>query len=94
MIKTIFIYILPLVLPLTIYLAWAWYRIGYVKKHGGEAPKIEQGPWPFLLLLGAILTVALMATTALMRGADPDATNYIPPRYEDGRVIPGTMEEN
>jgi len=92
MIKTIFVYIIPLVLPLTIYLAWAWFRISYVKKHGGEAPKIEQGPWPLLLLLGAILMLALMATTALLRGADSDAT-YTPPRYEDGRVIPGQLEE-
>ncbi|MDG2244499.1 MAG: hypothetical protein P8L66_13525 [Rhodospirillaceae bacterium] len=93
MVRVFFIYALPFLLPLSVYLAWAWYRMGHVKRHGGEAPQIEKGPWPFLLLLGAILSLGVIATTALMRGADPGA-KYTPPRYEDGRVIPGQLEEN
>lgn len=92
MMRTFLIYLIPLLLPLAVYLTWAWLRLRYVKKHGGEAPKIEQGPWPLMILLGAVLVLALMATTALLRGADPDAT-YTPPRFEDGRVIPGQLEE-
>lgn len=90
--RIFFIYVLPFLLPLTAYLAWAWYRIGYAKKHGGDAPQIEKGPWPLLLLLGAVLAFGGMAATALMRGADSDAT-YTPSRYEDGRIIPGQLEE-
>ena len=86
------IYVLPFLLPLIAYLIWAWYRSSYVKTHGGEPPQIDKGPWPFLLFLGAILAFATMATTAMMRGADPDAT-YTPPRFEDGQVIPGQLEE-
>ena len=92
MVRVFLTYALPFLLPLSVYLAWAWYRMGYVKRHGGEAPEIEKGPWPLLLLLGAILSLGGMATTALMRGAYPDA-EYTPPRYEDGRVIPGQLEE-
>jgi hypothetical protein len=71
---------------------WAWYRISYVRKHGGDAPDIEKGPWPLMLLLGAILTLGVLAATALTRGADPDA-QYTPPRFEDGKVIPGQLQE-
>ncbi|MBT6960011.1 MAG: hypothetical protein HOA00_02610, partial [Rhodospirillaceae bacterium] len=48
MARTFLIYALPFLLPLAVYLAWAWYRTGYVKRHGGEPPEIEKGPWPFL----------------------------------------------
>ena len=92
MVRIFFTYLLPFLLPLTVYLLWVWYRVSYVRKHGGEAPDIEKGPWPLMLLLGALLTMGLLAATALMRGADPDAT-YTPPRFEDGRVIPGQLEE-
>ncbi len=90
--RIFFLYVLPFLLPLTAYLAWAWYRATYVKKHGGNAPEIEKGPWPFLLFLGALLAFGVMGATALIRGADPDAT-YTPSRYEDGRIIPGQLDE-
>ena len=91
MIRTFFTYVLPLLLPLTVYLVWAWYRTVYTRKHGGEPPDIEKGPWPLLLLAGAVLSLSLMAVTALTRGGDPNSI-YIPPRYEDGRVIPGQLQ--
>ena len=90
--RILFIYLLPFLLPLAAYLAWAWYRATYVKEHDGNQPEIEKGPWPALLLIGALLAFGVMAATALMRGADSDAT-YTPPRYEDGRVTPGRLEE-
>jgi heme A synthase len=92
MVRIFFTYLIPFLVPLAAYLVWAWYRIAHAKKHGGEAPVIEKGPLPWLLLAGAVLTLVLMGTTALLRGGDPDAT-YVPPRYEDGRIVPGRMED-
>ena len=92
MARVFFTYVLPFLLPLTVYLLWAWYRTGYVRRHGGEPPDIEKGPWPLMLLLGAVLTVGALAITALNRGAAPDA-EYTPPRYEDGTIVPGQLRE-
>jgi len=92
MVRVFFTYLVPFLLPIAAYLFWVWYRTAYVKKHGGEAPSVEQGPWPWLLLVGAMLTLGIMSATALLRGADPDA-KYIPPRYEDGQIVPGRAED-
>jgi len=89
MIRIILMYLIPFLLPLAVYTAFAWYRAKYVASHEGEAPVIERGPWPYLLLAGAFLTVATAGTMAILGGADPDAT-YTPARIEDGRVVPGT----
>jgi len=89
--RIIFTYIVPFLLPTVVYALWVWYRVGYVARHGGEAPKLEKGPWPLLLFLGAVLAFAVLAVTALTRGGDPDAT-YVPPRLENGKLIPGHLE--
>lgn len=92
MVRVLLTYLIPFLLPLAAYMAWAWYRTAHVKKHGGESPTIEKGPWPILLLLGAVLAVGLMGTMALFQGGDPDST-YVPPRYEDGKIVPGRLED-
>jgi Family of unknown function (DUF6111) len=84
-------YILPFLLPAAVYAAWVWYRTVYAARHGGEAPKLEQGPWPLLLFGGAVLAFAVLGMTALFRGGSPDAT-YVPPHLEHGEMIPGHME--
>ena len=92
MIRIVITYIVPFLLPLAIYLVWSWYRTRYVAAHGGEAPKLERGPWPLLLFLGAVLTLASLAATALMSGSDAGAI-YTPSHLENGRLVPGRMDE-
>ena len=84
-------YIVPFLLPAAVYAAWVWYRTGYAARHGGAAPRLEQGPWPLLLFLGALLAFAFLAATALMRGGPPDST-YVPPHLENGQMVPGHLE--
>lgn len=92
MTRILITYLIPFLMPLAAYLLWVWYRTAYAKKHGGEPPQVEKGPWPWLLLAGAVLTLVIMGTTALLRGADAGA-DYAPPRYEDGRIVPGRLED-
>ena len=92
MFRVVITYIVPFLFPAAIYFAWAWYRGRYVASHGGEAPKLESGPWPLLLFLGAMLTLASLAVTALTRGSNAGAA-YTPPHLENGQVVPGHMDE-
>ena len=91
MLRIMYTYIVPFLLPASIYIAWVSYRTRYVAKHGGEAPQLEQGPWPLLLVLGAILTFAALVVTAFSQGGSPDST-YVPPHLEGGQVVPGHLE--
>ena len=91
MVRVLFTYIVPLLLPSAIYFAWGWYRSRYVAEHGGEAPKLERGPYALLFFLGALLTLATFGATAIMQGADPNSV-YTPAHVENGKVVPGRMD--
>jgi hypothetical protein len=91
MTRILFTYILPFLLPTAVYASWVWYRTIYVERHGGEAPKLEQGPWPLLLFLGAVLAFAVLGSTALMQGSSPDSV-YTPPHLENGKLVPGRFD--
>ncbi len=84
-------YIIPFLLPAAVYAAWVWYRTGYVAERGGEAPRLERGPWPLLLFLGAVSALVVLSATALIRGGSPDDI-YVPPHLENGKLIPGHLE--
>jgi hypothetical protein len=90
--RIIISYVVPFFLPILTYAAWVWYRTNYVAKHGGEAPEFEKGPWPLLLFAGAVLALGMLGISAAFQGNDPDDGVYVPPRVENGRVIPGHIE--
>ncbi len=92
MARFLFTYIVPVLLPVLTYAAWVWYRTRYVQKHGGEAPKFEEGPWPMLLFAGALLTLVMLGVSAMIQGNAPEEGIYVPPRVENGQVIPGHIE--
>jgi multidrug efflux pump subunit AcrA (membrane-fusion protein) len=83
-------YVLPLVLPTAIYLAW-WLLIGRTAKPDGRPPAVlREGPWFWLAIGGVALMAAGLAAAAMLGGGDPTGT-YVPPRWEDGRVVPGRV---
>ena len=73
MLRIMYTYVVPFLMPAAVYAAWVWYRMRYVAQHGGEAPKLEQGPWPLLLFLGAILAFGVLALSALTQGGSVSA---------------------
>jgi hypothetical protein len=92
MVRILMTYVVPFLLPIGGYALWIWYRTRYAEKHGGEAPKFEKGPWPLMLFLGAVLTLASLGLTAMNRGGRPGYT-YIPATMQDGKLVPGRMEQ-
>lgn len=91
MIRIVFAYIIPFLLPTAVYAAWLWYRARYLETHEGNAPGLEKGAWPFTLFLGAVLVLIILAATALL-GGGPANEHYVPPHLEDGKMIPGHLE--
>ena len=91
MMRIFFEYILPLVLPVTIYVLWVWYAR---KTHSGEGelPAIEKGPLFWSILAGFVLMAAGLAMLALSTGAPP-GSKYEPPRFEGGKVVPPRYDD-
>jgi Family of unknown function (DUF6111) len=85
MLRVLLQYLLPLLLPFLVYAA-------YVALAQGRLPDwlgLSDRQWIVLGSAGVVLLAISLATWSLMTGAPPEET-YIPPRFEDGRVVPGT----
>lgn len=82
MLRMVIQYLLPLLLPIIIYITY----VGVTR--WGEPDWMKDGPWLTLLGIGVVLMVISLVTFALLGGAEPTGT-YVAPRFEDGRVVPG-----
>jgi hypothetical protein len=83
-------YLLPLLLPAAIYLAWAWFS--RARHPAGALPgRLRDGPWFWLIFAGVALAAAGLVFTALIGGEAPGET-YQAPRWEDGGIVPGRVE--
>ena len=86
MLRILLQYLLPLLLPFLVYMV-------YVAVARGRTPGgLSEAPWPHLAIAGVVLMAASLVAWGLMSGAPTDRV-YIPPRFEDGRVIPSTTVE-
>ena len=94
MIRILFTYVLPLVLPTILYFTWmGWVRrkISAMQRAGESIDHIKiKTPWIRLILAGVILMTIGLVTIAFVGGA-PANSDYTPPRMENGEIIPGEM---
>jgi len=85
MLRVLLQYLLPLLLPFLVYAA-------YVALAQGRLPDwlgLSDRQWIALGGTGVALTLISLVSWSLLTGSPPDET-YIPPRFEDGRIVPGT----
>ena len=83
MLRVLFEYLLPLVLPFLIWLA-------YASLTRTTAPGwVQDAPWPQLAGAGLVLAAISLITWSLMTGAPPEQA-YVPPHLENGRIVPST----
>jgi len=85
-------YVLPFLLPTLCYLTWVWFATRKSKAQGTVAPKLSDGPWPWLIGSGALLVIIMLSVIAYTSGDSPDAGVYQPPRWEDGKIVPPSFE--
>jgi hypothetical protein len=82
MLRFVFQYLLPLLLPFLVYLAW-------VALSRGPAPGwLRAAPWPHLAGAGVLLLAVSLIAWSLLSGAPPEA-DYVPPHLENGEIVPG-----
>lgn len=84
--RFIITYLLPLVLPLVVYLLVVWATRG---QHPGW---LDQTPWLVLLGAGVALLALSLIGWSLLSGASPTKV-YVPPHMEGGEVVPGRTVE-
>ncbi|KAA5604640.1 hypothetical protein F1188_14585 [Roseospira marina] len=89
--------ILPLMAPSLLYMGWILLRSQAGQSagqgDGGGLARVlaRDVPWATLVIAGAVLTGVV--TTALYVTQETGAPGevYVPPRFEDGRIIPGEV---
>lgn len=95
MMRLFLTYILPLLLPTMIYMAWVSYaRHRHDEDSGDDLPQLKKGSLFWSLLAGLVLMAAGLVTIAVVSGDPPDSGTYISPRLEGGKVVPPRFEKN
>ena len=81
-------FLLPFLLPTVVYFAWRWFAKHEGKNDGTLAARLQDGPWFWLAVSGAVMVAAVLGTVAMLGGASPNGT-YVAPRWENGTIVPG-----
>ena len=91
MTRALFQYLLPIVLPTAIFVAW----LAFTHSRGGEdrdfLDRLRAGPWFWLTIAGLLLMIAGLVHTGLNQGPNPGGL-YVAPHVEGGRIVPGHVE--
>lgn len=77
--------VLPLLLPTLLYLLW----LLAAQRASLAAPAQWRAlPWPWLVGIGLVLVAAMLYFIGTRVGGEAQGV-YVPPRYIDGRIVPG-----
>lgn len=74
--------LLPVLAPFLAYFAWVW----LMKRLGSERHWTH--PWHWLSLAAVVCLLAVLGYAAVTDGG-PAGSTYVPPSYENGRIVPG-----
>ncbi len=98
-----FTYALPLVLPAVIYMLWRLLSARRVSSGDANqtgsatfAPQDDlwrDAPWFWLALSGVALLAVVLLIGVFTHG-EPQSGHYVPPRLEDGQIVPGELRDN
>ena len=88
MLRVLLTIVLPLLLPTAVYVGWL--VVAYRVQHGGAVPWVEL-PWVWLAAAGALLLAIVLFVVHVHFGT-PQTGTYVPPRWEDGHIVPSHIE--
>ena len=88
MLRVFFEILLPLILPTVLYLLWMWLANELQR---GEVAGWSGLPWLWLAATGIVLLAAMLFLLPVRFGTSAPGV-YVPPRWENGRIIPGHIE--
>ncbi len=92
MARLIFSYIVPLVLPIALYLGWMYIIRHRSRARGDEIPEIKSAGIFWSVISGIILMMAGLSILAITGGAPPGKGTYQSPRMENGKILPPKFE--
>lgn len=81
-------YVLPILLPTLVFIGWLALTRKPGETRAETLARVQDGPWYWLVISGFALMAAGLVYLGLSHG-EPPGSDYVPPRVEDGRVIPG-----
>ena len=85
-------YLLPLVLPMAIYLTYMWWQRRRAAKYGNESPTVERTHIFISVIIGFLLVASSLTWIAVASGVAPGEGGYQSPRFEDGKIIPPSFK--
>ncbi len=91
MIRILLTYVVPLLLPAALYVLYVIAARRIMAGRGDLAAHLRRVPWLWLLAAGVALMAISLAIYSLSTGGDSDRP-YVPPRFEDGKIVPGHFE--
>jgi hypothetical protein len=89
--KFILTKILPLALPIIIYLTWLFYARRRTRKLGTSLNQLSDAPWLLITLSGALMLIFGLLAIGLFTG-EKIGGEYIPPRLENGKIVKGHIK--
>ncbi len=91
MIRILLTYVLPLLLPLLLYIVWVWLLKRRSSKESVVKPEIKSTGIFFSIVIGIILMIFCVIMLAFLGGEPPGAGQYESPRLENGKIVPPKM---
>ena len=82
--------LVPLLLPIVLYLMWAKFEAWRTAAAGGTPRPLSEGPWGWLIATGLVLTIAGLVAFAIWQPS-LSSGQYVPPRFEDGEIKPAEV---
>ena len=89
--KTFLTKILPILVPILLYLSWLYFARRKAAASGGAPPRLREAPWTILVAAGLGVLIMGLIALGLFAGEEPGGV-YVPPHLEDGKVVPGRIE--